>query len=931
MRSCTLNFFLLVLLLFVVLNPLHAQNVQSGVTMELQKDSSTQKESLVSLVVVIKNTTVNKINGTISFITPKGFRILGNQDVEIELLPNEARHIPIKFVIGEEAVAGASLIECKLLDLSGKLLAQQSTNYTIEVNDTLTIIPLESSIYRSSSNEPMVVKVKVSNKGNVAQNITVVCKFPDPTNANLFLEQKANIAIKKDSIFTFTYLPSKELAKQSNFSIRISGFRNPSKDFFGNVTVDVQNIASEQQYNGSLFVDLLEETQNQITGSYRNFGQGNSFYQINGSGGVNIPSGYLFMRGIVSLSNSQEIPLITNTNLVFSQKNNSYTIGNISRLLEMTLVGRGVEYSHTFTKNEKIELGFVDQNFNLIEKDNWLKNGFGLFAKGTLQSNNSSRNASGIYVFRYDPFEKAKHNILGTEINYDFTPEWRFNAKVNGAMSVYEEKDFIKPTFAGESSYTGKIKNFNMNGNYYFSSDYYPGNRRGSMQFQQNIATTIKDNNIHANVIFSNFSPKFYLFEAAQESTNNRIELGNRFPKFRDFSFSLFYQYQEESSNSYNRLFGSTDLNVSQKIHAHRIIQQFSWINSPSRQAAILGFETGVVKYPLRTENQFQMKVNANYSYRNFNVNSNYQSGSYYLSEYAFSSIAGPNVNYEKFTLSLFYNNNFVKDKLNLSSGISYIKDIVYGKTPSAFLNAKYTGKVFSTFFNSAWYNYSNEAVVNNTLTLEVGVTLNLQKTLLNPDKKGVIKAQVFYDTNNNNQFDANEKVAPNYIININKVALQTNDDGVASYKQVPYGAYFLKQLVQDSWYYDDTAFEVDRRLLNLAIPLHQSGKIEGKVSFAYNATTSVSFEQRGYGISFSITKDNQLIQKIYTNDDGKFISFLPTAKYVITIDEKSLPANTFCEKSSHEVTLKAGEIIVVPEFVIRVKEKKINTKKFFN
>ena len=96
------------------------------------------------------------------------------------------------------------------------------------------------------------------------------------------------------------------------------------------------------------------------------------------------------MRGNVAVSNSQEIPLITNTNLVYRQEQNEYTIGNINKLLEMTLVGRGAEYSHTFEKNQKVEVGFVDQNYNLIEQNSWLKNGYGFYAKGMLHSNNSS-------------------------------------------------------------------------------------------------------------------------------------------------------------------------------------------------------------------------------------------------------------------------------------------------------------------------------------------------------------------------------------------------------------------------------------------------------------------------------------------------------------------------------------------------------------
>ncbi|MDN3673755.1 hypothetical protein QWY99_11890 [Flavobacterium branchiarum] len=73
-----------------------------------------------------------------------------------------------------------------------------------------------------------------------------------------------------------------------------------------------------------------------------------------------------------------------------------------------------------------------------------------------------------------------------------------------------------------------------------------------------------------------------------------------------------------------------------------------------------------------------------------------------------------------KLTMSLFYNNNFANDKVNLSTGVSYIKDIVYGKSPSAFINAKYNAKAFGVFLNSSWYNYSVGSLSNNTLTFKL-------------------------------------------------------------------------------------------------------------------------------------------------------------------------------------------------------------------
>lgn len=931
MPSFSSKFFSLILLFFVLTVHLNAQNLSSGVVMELKTDDDYQKMNILSLVLVVTNTGTTARNGKLHFISPKGFRNLGSEGLTVTLQPNEKRHIPIKFVIGDEASAGSSLLACQFIDQAGQILAENNITHVIETNSMLTINPIEATIYRSNNSEPISIKVKVNNKGNIKQNITVVCKFPDPTNSNLFIEQTANLGVKKDTTFTFTYQPSASLAKQSNYTVRISGFRNPYKELFGTTTVEVQNIASVQQYQPTEFTNFTQESQSEITSSYRRFDGGVDFYQVRGSGGFNIPSGYLFMRGNIALSENQQIPMVTNTNLTFHQNKNEYSIGNVNKLLEMPMIGRGIEYSHTFEKNQKIELGFIDQNYNLIEKNSWLKYGYGFFAKGIIHSNYTSQNSSAAYMYRYDPYEKAKHNVLGLNVEHNFNKNWQFNAKLNGGLSLYEETDFIKPSFAAESNYIGRIKNWNLNGNYFYSTDYYPGNRRGSTQLQQNISTDFKKNTLHASVLFSNFSPKFYSYTSFQKTTNTRFELGNRFPKWRSFNFNLLYQYQEENSNSYNSIFSSFANHTVQKMNANRMIEQVSWIAKSAAQSAILAIETGAVSYPDQTDIDFQMKLNGTYNYKNFNLNSAYQLGSYYLSEYAFSKVAGTAINYEKLTVSLFYNTNFLQDIININTGVSYIDDVIYGKSPSAFLNAKFTGRKFSTFINSSWYNYSAGAITTNNFTFEIGLTVNLKKTILTPDRKGVIKVLAFYDTNNNYQYDFGEKYAPNYNIIINTIALQTDSNGAASYKKVPYGQYILKQFIQDGWYYDDATFTVNSRTHELLIPLHQSGKLEGKIRFVYNTKTAVDFNHRGSGISLGVWKGNTLVQKIYTDDSGNFTSFLPTGSYTITLDEKSLPSNTYCELKNHEVVLKVGELVSTPDFIIKVKEKKINTKKFSN
>lgn len=251
------------------------------------------------------------------------------------------------------------------------MIAERIKEHVIEINNDLSLSVLNAPIYRSSSQEPISVKVRVSNSGNISQDITLVCKIPDPENGNQFLEQQAVINVKKDSTFTFTYQPSKGLSRLSNFSINVSGFRNPDKEIFNSATVFVQNISSVQKYQDPQFNNFAEETKNQITTSYRKVGDNIDMYQLIGSGGFNLPSGFLFMRGNIAFLNSQQQPLVTNTNIILQQGKDQYTIGSVNKLLEMTLVGRGAEYSHTFEKDKKLEIGFVDQNFNLIEKNSF--------------------------------------------------------------------------------------------------------------------------------------------------------------------------------------------------------------------------------------------------------------------------------------------------------------------------------------------------------------------------------------------------------------------------------------------------------------------------------------------------------------------------------------------------------------------------------
>ncbi len=901
--------------------------------MEIRNESNSGNLNIIDVVLVLKNNENTSFKGKIEINTPSGFRTISDAKVNIELNPGQNLFIPAKILISNNAVSGNVSFTFSLIDEQNRQVIKKSLPYTIVENNSMKISAENPIVYMGTNTDSLEVRARVSNLGNRKQNVTVVFKIPEATQKNLFIEKKGTVGIQKDSVFVFRFLPSGNLLRNSQFTVNIAGFREPDKEIFGNASVSVQNVSSTQRYQDVQFDMFSNYSKNSITASYRRVGETIDMYQLIGSGGFNVPSGYVFIRGNIYAVNNQNDPVVNNTYLSYHREKSEFTLGNISKMMELSLFGRGAEYAYTSSDKEKrIEIGFVDQSFSLIERNSFLKYGYGFYTRGTLGAQNASKNISGTYIFRNDPYEKASHNLLGTDIQYSFNKYWKMNSKIYSGLSFYENTHLTKPSLALESQYSGNIHKINLNGNYFYSSDYYPGNRRGIIQIQQNFSTNIfKDYYLFANIMFSNFSPKFYSFQNDFRSNTTRWDIGINFPKKKSFGFALGSQYQEENSNSYNNFLTTSTNQDLQKLQAMRITQNMTWTSGNRKHSSLLGSEIGLVRYPDRTNTQYQMKVTGNYSYKWFNANVLYQYGSYYLSEFASSRIYNQDIVYKKFSLSAFYNKNLFSEKLNITSGLSYTDDILYGKSPSGFVNLKYSREKYALFLNSSWYNYSSSNFSNNLFTIEAGVTLNFQPNKLDPGKKGEITAFVYYDKNNNNIYDEGDQSAENYIIMINTLSFKTNSEGNIMYKSIPYGKYMLKQVIQRGWYYNENQFEVNKHSYFLEIPLHQNGTMLGKVQYEFDSKKALDFEPKIGGIVFNIYDKDKFLQRAVTDDNGEIASFLGSGDYNIKLLESSLPANTYCEQTGRNFTIQAGKIIHLEPFIIKVLEKTIRVKKFGN
>ncbi len=917
-----------VFLIFVTIISVSAQQ-SPAVDMEIRNESRSEGH-IMDLTVVLKNKKQVPFKGKINIQTPAGIRVAAANGIATELNAGETVFLPVKIVVSNNAVAGDKEVVFKLTDLQNNAVSENSVWFKVAENTALRIIAENPVLYINNMKDSVEVRARVSNLGNIKQNVTVVFKIPEVIQENIFVEKKGSISVQKDSVFIFRFMPSGPLARTSQFSVSIAGFRDPEKEIFGNASVSIQNVASSQRYQDPQNMVISDYKKNSITASYRRVGENLNMYQLRGAGSFNLPSGYIFVRGNMYTLNGQSEPVITNTYVTYRNINNEYTVGNISKMMEMSMFGRGAEYVWNSTdKDKKLEVGFVDQTFSLIERHAFLEFGYGFYARGTMMQS-EAKSFSATYVFRDDPYEKARHNLVGTDMQYTFNKDWNMNAKVYSGLSIYEETKVTKPSFAAESQYSGKFHKINLNGNYFYSTDYYPGNRRGMLQVQQNISTNINKNySIYGNFLVSNFSPKFYFFDNNLISNSFRFDTGISLPKIWNIGSTVGFQYQDEKSNAYNNFFNTALRQEKKILRAQRITDYMTWSSANARHSTVVGLEAGRVEYPDRNNAGLQLKVLGNYSYKWLNFNLMYQYGSYFLSEYAFSRVFNENSNYKKLSLSAFVNENLFNQKLSVSSGAAYTDDIFYGKSPSAFVNLKYSGKTYGIFLNTSWFYYSSRSSNNSLLTVEAGVSLNLKTSNPDPGKKGNIMAFVYYDNNTNNVYDEGDKAAEGYLVMLNNVSFRTDSKGNLNYKSLPFGKYTLKQIIQKGWYYDEAEINLNGYNSILQIPLHQNGTVKGNITYDFNSKTAMEFDPKSGGIIFNIYRNDQLLQRMVTDDNGEFVFFLESGKYRIELNENSLPANTFVERTDAEANVEAGKILTLEPFIIKVKEKKIRVKKF--
>lgn len=927
---CSTGLSLIFLFTFTGVNAQSA--AEEPVTLEIRESSV--NEPIVSHILKITNRSEQPFNGTVLLDALPEIRPLSQPEREVSVDPGDSSFIAYKMVLGRDIAAGRKTVRYCVYDEKKEKVLCRETYIDIEKREQIYLLADDAPVMVINPEDSVRIQVTVNNSGNTREEVTVVFNVPNLRGAPPFTELKEMVLPMEQKRFTFSFIPSGNLLSSGQFSVRVTAMKGEEKTIFGNKTVTVQNVSANRSYVDINRVRSLFPGQgsddNSLTLSYRQYNSSSNMLQLQGGGYLNLPAGYLHLKGNIYKYNSQPTPMVTNTSLTYKLYENVFTVGNVSEQTELPLYGRGMKANFSDEKKSKtLTFGAVDQNFNLIGSEPWFANYYSFYAQGALGVNNMDRGVKATYIYQKNPYEKAAYNVAGLQWRTLLGKDWSIQLEAHGSLSNYENVPGNKFSGAAEFRYKGKLfSELNLDGSGYYSDAYFPGSRKGTVSLTQGISRKLlNDLYIGGSIGYNRTAPKSYAYDYTYLSENSYGNLTLSLPKRVRISSSFYYRYQGESSPSYTSYLDAEAVSGNVQMTSHRMGWQWQW-QSPNVRHSLFGtLEGGFFPDPLGSGRSGQAKTTLNYSWQWLMIEASYQKGAYYLYEYMMAKQRDKE--FTRFTSSASLNSNISK-KVSLNANINFTRDVYQGNVPSANLTANYTPNDDLAFFlNAYWYRYQF-INTSNVFNVQVGVTWNFSKTQPLSGKKSNLIAQMYYDYNANNRYDNGDEPARDYLLNLDNKAFISDEDGKVRYSLVPYGEYTLKPMKAGQWSFDQKKIKVDGFKTRIEIPLRQSGTLRGSIRYEAGEN-SVEIVQRNEGFRFTISgNEGKFQQTVVTDANGHFITFLPVGEYTITLDQKTLPEHTECKEPVRNFSVKAGELNQLDPFVIEVKSRQVNVRKFF-
>ncbi|XJR87142.1 hypothetical protein ACH34I_07305 [Elizabethkingia anophelis] len=758
--------------------------------------------------------------------------------------------------------------------------------------------------------------------------------FHKLTGRDLSLSKTVKLEPFVNKEVSFSKIVDKDLLKMELFTVNVAGL-NAEKEFFGNAIVIVQNALGNRKYVDPNFINFYRPAYqvNHISLSSRN-----AFLNYDSSYNLDLHTEFYAggIKGIVNVngtywSNNNTKPLFTNTWVRLEGKGVGVQLGNLNASdLEVNLVGRGAEVSVNPFKDKRsgIRVGAVEKSYNLIDPldlNNSLR-GYSSYAKSSVSLNEKVSLDNSI-ILDNDPYQRSF--ILMNEYHYNNNKQTFYDVRLAyGYTSSKGEVSNTASSIAAGLNLNTSFGKYTLSSNNYYSSSYYPGIRKGNTVFEERLFRNFTKFNLWLGYSLNNYNPKSIdpQYEYNTVSNRSKVEMGTSFTIARNTKFSIIPQWSTERSNVFiNSSFKSENVDFNSAF----INTAFNYTSPDYKSSVSLVLSQGYSRYIGYTPSSFIYRLQANWYYKNFMLSANYQKGNFMLYEGNFNNTLSNNT--ERISAIANYKISLLNKRLNLVLGSIFNSDRFIGKSFSVNSNLDYRILSGTKLFASYNFNkYLNGIYRSANNYYQIGIMQDLPSfgEEKGNSKTGNIELFFYYDLNNNGQYDSTiDQPASDLKTKINNTLFITPKNGNIKYRKVPYGTYMIKAL-EDKWYVDDLRINVDRKDVFLTIPLQKTSMVKGKVQYQEATKTQYDVIEvlSGLPVVFQNSQFKNFV--FYTNERGEYSVYLPVGHYKVFVDGYALQKNVYVE-ASQSVDIAEGNTSMLKPFILKVKERKVEVKRF--
>ncbi|WP_316792231.1 hypothetical protein [Pedobacter frigoris] len=923
---------LLVILLFAHA-ALKAQTPGNGIVFQSsKKELSVSDGELSDLTIKVVNNTQSVLNATFSVDLPKGLDLVSRNNINLSVKSGDSLYIPVKIFVTQKVNAGTvNQIYLKLLDSEKKVIASDDCNLQVAIKKNMTLFSMVSNILLERNIDSIRIPVRISNMGNTVQKVTLVNRYASSVeNGNFHYSVQLTIMPQKDTLVTFVKPVNSKMFNQEAFDVNITGLY-ANGELFGAEYIKIQSARSNRTYRDQSLDDSYDN--NSISLSSQGLFRQNQVYLLQGRGIVELPgSKVAYNLDYTTYRNTDYSPsMLRNTYLGFETHNMGLRAGNINRNLDINLSGKGgMFYVNDTARNSRYEGGYISSSSNLFGNGNFTLFPVGEAAWGSFTRDEKKWRLASAAIYELNPMLKSRNMVLTNEFTWTGIKNFRITGSLNsGNTSEYDNNESgeyantgnSKLSFASGLDISGSVNRWIFNSVNYISSGYYPGTRRGALNFSERVTLTRSSSQIWVNVDYYKYTPKFFLDEFLFEPSfsNLRADIGWSQKIFGIVTLSVAPYYAVERNNSFQFL-GTNSL----VLRSWNVLTTLNIPISTTRYISI-NAEGGVFNSSLEAKSGLRFRTNSNYRHGIFNLMASAQIGTYYLGEILSSYLTKAGSNYI-INVSPTVQKTFLRNKLRTEMGINYSNIKASGRNWQLTGRTEYDVMSKTTLFASM--NHSRYTFFGSLYTssiLEVGIRKNMRSAKLGA-KINPLEVFVFKDINQNGVYDTGDSIATNHLVYINEEVFVTKADGTVIYKNLPPGEYRITLPRLKGWSAPDQKINFEKKE-RIDIPLQKTGTLRGHISYEYDEF-SYEIGQQKEGMKITAISGNGQSYVTRTVTDGSYTFFIPAGKYTVHINGENLPAEVENIQGDQYVDIVPGEARSV-NLILTVKRRKIETKKF--